>query len=178
MGDEEKLDDMEDEGGGGSESSSSGSTGGLSKIIKILLYVVGGILVVLLVIGISYLVSKYVQEKAYQREQDIVVAPPPPPLASYDLPAFSATTNDPEPHFVKMTIALGYEFNADISQEIIQRTPQMQHQINLILRGKSYEDLDSIEDSIMLAEDIKAHLNSVLISGKIKEIYFKEFIVN
>ena len=106
------------------------------------------------------------------------LAPPPPPLASYDLPAFSSTTNDPEPHFVKMTISLGYEFNADISSEITQRVPQMQHIINVILRGKSYEELDSVEDTLSLSEEIKGNLNSIFSSGKIKEIYFKEFIVN
>ncbi|HOF34735.1 MAG TPA: flagellar basal body-associated FliL family protein [Spirochaetota bacterium] len=178
MSEEDKIDDMEDEGGEGSSSGDKSSSGGLSKIIKILLYVVGGVLLIFLVIGISYLVSKHVQEKNYQREQDVVVAPPPPPLASYDLPAFSSTTNDPEPHFVKMTISLGYEFNADISSEITQRVPQMQHIINVILRGKSYEELDSVEDTLSLSEEIKGNLNSIFSSGKIKEIYFKEFIVN
>ena len=177
MSEEDKIDDMEDEGGESSSSEKS-SSGGLSKIIKILLYVVGAVLLIFLVIGISYLVAKYVQEKSFQRDQDVVVAPPPPALASYDLPQFSVTTNDPEPHFVKMTIALGYDFNADISSEITQRVPQMQHIINIILRGKSYEDLDSVEDSISLTEEIKGNINSILASGKIKEVYLKEFIVN
>ena len=43
---------------------------------------------------------------------------------------------------------------------------------------KKYEDLDSVSDAVALAEEIKAHINVILISGKIKEVYFKELVVN
>ena len=172
---EEKLDDMDE---GATEAASAPASGSLSKIIKILLYVVGAVVLILLVIGISYLVSKHVQEKQYQQDQDVVVAPAPAPLASYDLPAFSATTSDPEPRFLKMTIAVAYDFNSELSSEITQRVPQMQHIINIILGSKGFDDLDSESDKIMLCEEIKAHINSTLISGKIKEIYLKEYILN
>ena len=49
------------------------------------------------------------QEQKYVREQAIIVAPPPPPLSHFDLPSFSASTNDTEPHFIKLTVSLGYE---------------------------------------------------------------------
>lgn len=149
-----------------------------SKIIKILLYVVGLILLVFIVFGISYLVSTYVQEKRYEREQDIVVAPPPPPLSHFDLPSFSVTTKDIEPHFAKITVSLGYEENVGLNAELVKRTVQIQHIVNIILRGKKYEDLDSVEDTINLSEEIKAHINVILVSGKIKEVYFREFVVN
>jgi flagellar basal body-associated protein FliL len=149
-----------------------------SKIIKILLYVVGLILLIFIVFGISYLVSTYVQEKRYEREQDIVVAPPPPPLSHFDLPSFSVTTKDVEPHFAKITVSLGYEENVGLNAELVKRTVQIQHIVNIILRGKKYEDLDSVEDTINLSEEIKAHINVILVSGKIKEVYFREFVVN
>jgi flagellar FliL protein len=149
-----------------------------SKIIKILLYVVGLILLIFIVFGISYLVSTYVQEKRYEREQDIVVAPPPPPLSHFDLPSFSVTTKDVEPHFAKITVSLGYEENVGLNAELVKRTVQIQHIVNIILRGKKYEDLDSVEDTINLSEEIKAHINVILVSGKIREVYFREFVVN
>lgn len=149
-----------------------------SKIIKILLYVVGLILLVFIVFGISYLVSTYVQEKRYEREQDIVVAPPPPPLSHFDLPSFSVTTKDIEPHFAKITVSLGYEENVGLNAELVKRTVQIQHIVNIILRGKKYEDLDSVQDTINLSEEIKAHINVILVSGKIREVYFREFVVN
>lgn len=183
MGDEERMDDIEDEGAVSDVEPGAGGGGGggssdVSKIIKILIYIVGGILVVFLVVGISFLVSKYVQEKSYQQEQDIVVAPPPPPLARFELPSFAVTTKDEEPHFAKITVVLAYEDNIELNTELVKRTAQIQHTINLILRGKFFSDLKTLEGSIELAEDIKAHINSVLITGKVKEIYFTEFVVN
>ncbi len=176
MGDEERIDELEEEEGA-AEAQPAGTTD-TSKIIKILLFAVGGILVVFLVFGISYLVSKYVQEKQFQRSEDIVVAPPPAPLSHFDLPSFAITTRDEEPHFAKITLSLGYEDNVELNTELVRRTVQMQHLVNIILKGKRYNDLNSVEDTIELSEDIKSHINAILITGKIKDIYFREFVVN
>jgi flagellar basal body-associated protein FliL len=179
MGEEDRVvDEVEEEEGAAAKAEEAKPRADVSKIIKILLYVVGAVLLVFLMIGISYLVTKYMQEKKYEREQDIVVAPPPPPLAHFDLPAFSSTTKDTEPHFAKITVSLGYEANPEMNQELVQRTVQLQHIINIILRSKSYEDMDTVEDIINLSEEIKAHVNVILIAGKINEVYFKEFVVN
>jgi len=175
MADEDDLNEETEEGEAAPEEKSQS---GASKIVKILLYVVGGILLIFLIVGISFLVSRYVQERSYQKEQDIVVAPPPPPLSHFSLPDFAIATKDAEPHFAKISIALAYEDSVELNTELVKRTVQMQHLINIILRGKRFEDLDSVEDTIGLAEEIKAHLNVILISGKIKEVYFKEFVVN
>ncbi len=94
------------------------------------------------------------------------------------MPSFSITTNDPEPHFAKITISLGYEENVELNAELVQRTPEMQHVVNILLRDKSYEDLNSVYDTVNLAEEIKAHINVLLLKGKIKEVYFREFVVN
>jgi flagellar FliL protein len=181
MGDEEKIvDNIEDEQEEEKEAKPDkiDVRAATSKIIKILLYVVGAVLIVFMVIGISYLVSKYVQEQKYSREQDIVVAPPPPPLAHYDLPSFSVTTKDAEPHFAKISVSLGYETNVELNSELGSRSVQIQHIINILLRSKSFDDLATVEGTINLAEEIKAHINVILISGKVKEVYFKEFVVN
>ncbi|PKL35500.1 MAG: endoflagellar basal body-associated protein [Spirochaetae bacterium HGW-Spirochaetae-1] len=175
MGDDERDDIIEEEGAAPEEPAGSGAT---SKIVKILLYVAGGILLIVLVTGISYLVSKNVQESNYEKSQDIVAAPPPPPLNTYELPSFSKTTADTEPHFIKMQISLAYEMNVELNNELVNRKDEIQHIINILLQGKKYEDLDSVSDAVELAEEIKAHINVRLISGKIKEVYFKEFVVN
>ncbi|MCX8122830.1 MAG: flagellar basal body-associated FliL family protein [Spirochaetes bacterium] len=178
MGDEERVNVEEIEEQEKPEEAKAAGAFETSRIIKILLYVAGAILSIFIIIGISYLVAKYVQEQRYQREQDIVLAPPPPPLAHFDMPSFSITTNDPEPHFAKITISLGYEENVELNAELVQRTPQMQHVVNILLRDKSYEELNSVEDTVNLAEEIKAHINVLLLKGKIKEVYFREFVVN
>jgi len=128
--------------------------------------------------GISYLVSRSVQESKYAQSNDIISAPPPEPLATYDLPSFSKTTSDAEPHFIKMTISLAYNPDPALNSELEDKKDDFQHIINLLVQGKTYEELNSTSGSITLAEEIKAHINMMLISGKIKEIYFKEFVVN
>ena len=178
MGDEERVNVEEVEEQEKPEEAKAGGVFETSRIIKILLYIAGVILSFFIIIGISYLVAKYVQEQRYQRDQDIVLAPPPPPLAHFDVPSFSVTTNDPEPHFAKITVSLGYEENVELNAELVQRTPELQHVINILLRDKSYEELNSVEDTVNLSEEIKAHINVLLLKGKIKEVWFREFVVN
>ena len=177
MGDDERDDIIEEEESGGRGGEPSGPAEA-SKIVKILLYVAGGVLLIVMITGISFLVSKNVQESAYERSQDIVAAPPPPPLNTYELPAFAKTTADAEPHFVKMQISLAYDMSVELNNELVRRKDEIQHIINILMQGKRYEDLDSVSDAVELAEEIKAHINVRLISGKIKEVYFKEFVVN
>ncbi len=176
MGDEERDDLMEDEeSGAGPEPSGSAET---SKIVKILLYVAGGILLLVMTTGVSFLVAKKVQESSYEKSQDIVAAPPPPPMHTYELPAFSKTTADAEPHFIKMQISLAYEMSVELNNELVRRKDEIQHIVNVLLQGKKYEELNSVSDAVELAEEIKAHINVRLITGKIKEVYFKELVVN
>lgn len=110
--------------------------------------------------------------------QYLIVAPPPPPLAIYDLPTFSVTTKDAEPHFAKITMSFGYEVNDKLKAELERRTTKIQHMIYILLSDKKYQEINSIEGSIALAEEIKAQINIILRSGRVKEVYFKEFLIN
>jgi flagellar basal body-associated protein FliL len=178
MGEEEKEEIIQEEEEEAPKEEAGSKRFEASKIIKVLLYFVGAILLVVLVTGISYLVSKYVQESTYQSRQDIVAAPPPPPLASFELPDISKSTADVEPHFIKMKISLAYEQNVELNNELVQRRDQILHIVNIIMQGKKYEELNSVSNTVALAEEIKAHVNVVLIAGKIKEVYFKELVLN
>lgn len=110
--------------------------------------------------------------------QDIIAEPPSDPLSTFELPTFSTTLADEEPHFLKMTIVLGYEDSPELKKELTQRKQEIRHIINILLQNKKHADLDTVSDAIDFSEEIKSHINSRLMSGKIKEIYFKEFILN
>ena len=118
------------------------------------------------------------QKKSDGKDMDIDIAPPPPPLIAFDLPPISVTLNEEEHHFVKMSIALGYEKNDELTAELIMRKDEMIHIINILLHGKTFNELNSVSGAVNLSEEIKAHVNVLLKTGKIKEIYFKEFTVN
>lgn len=110
--------------------------------------------------------------------EDIIAAGPPDPLSTFELPPFITTLADEEPRFLKMTIVLGYEDSPELKKELTQRKQEIRHIINILLQNKKYADLDTVSDAIDFSEEIKSHINSRLMSGKIKEIYFKEFIIN
>jgi flagellar basal body-associated protein FliL len=117
-------------------------------------------------------------EKRYADNTDIIAAPAPPPLNTFELPDFSKPTADAEPHFFKMQISLGYEANMELNNELINRRDEMLHTINILLLGKKYEDLNSVTGAVELCEEIKAAINLRLSSGKVKEIYLKDFVLN
>ena len=176
MGDEERDDLIEDEDEGGEQAQPSSAEA--SKIVKILLYVAGGILAIVLVAGISYLISKMVQESSYQKRQDMVAAQPAPPLKIFKMESFSKTTNDAEPHFIKLTLSLGYKDNMELQNELINRKVQIRDIINTILHAKKHEELKTIISEMELKDEIRNHINMILVKGKVEEIYFAEFIIN
>jgi len=68
--------------------------------------------------------------------------------------------------------------NKALSGELAQRAPQLRNIINLILAGKTKEELSTQQGQLELREEIKASINHVLSEGKVEEVYFSEFIVN
>ncbi len=181
MGDDEKLtnevEEVEEEKGGAA--AESAPRAGASRIVKILLWVVGVVLLAAAMFGISWLVANYVEERRGQTEEGRLIAPPPLPKLHFDLPSFSVSTCDTEPHFAKVTVSLGYsEDNLNLNQELVKRSMEMRHIINLLLGSKKYEEIDTIEDRIALTEEIKAHINVILRDGRIEDVYFTEFVVS
>lgn len=65
-----------------------------------------------------------------------------------------------------------------VQEEIEKRKPQVRDYIILILSSKTYDQVASREGKDALREEIKDTLNSFLSKGKIKRVYFTEFILN
>jgi flagellar FliL protein len=154
---------------------------GVNRIIKILIYVALGLVGIIIMSIISYYVAKYATAQQYKEVSSIAVVKPPPPLEVYNFTEdFRVNTADKEEtHFIKLKLSLGFEQgNKALSTELAQRTPQLRNIINLILAGKTKEELSTIEGQLELREEIKASINHVLSEGKIEEVYFSEFIVN
>lgn len=175
MVDDERDDILDDEE---SEGSAVGESRGPSKIVKILLFVASGIFLIVVITAISYFVSKVMTERSYKKATEIVAAPVPAPLNTFELPEFAKPTADAEPHFFKMQISLGYEASAEFTTELIRRRDEMLHTINILLLGKKFEDLNSVTGAVELCEEIKAAINLRLTTGKVKEVYLKDFTLN
>ncbi len=68
--------------------------------------------------------------------------------------------------------------NPKLADEIAKRNPQIRDYINMILSTKTYEEISTQEGKNNLKTEIRDTLNSFLVQGKIKKIYFTEFIYN
>ncbi len=177
MAEEELLDDEHDD----DLLAGAPIAGARSKLITILLWIAGAIVAVLLMVLISYLIAKKVKTDAYREEQNIVIAPAPPPLGTYRFQKeFRINTADTdESHFIQLTLAFGYDMNnKQLESELIQRSAQMMHIINIILGGKKKEELMTPMQKLNLAEEIKSQVNMIFSKGKIEEVYFEELIVS
>ncbi len=175
---EEEL--MEDEGQE-DEGYQPTAASGLNKVVKIMIYVALGAVGLVLMAVIAYYVASYAAARQYKEVASIAVVKPPPPLESFRFAdEFRVNTADQgEPHFIKLRLSLGFEQGqAALSAELAQRTPQLRDIINLILAGKTREELSTVQNQLELREEIKASINHILSEGKVISVYFDEFIVN
>jgi flagellar protein FliL len=75
---------------------------------------------------------------------------------------------------VKMDLELSDE---KVVPELEKRLPQLKDTILTTLCSKTYEEIGTLEGKMQLRMEIMARLNQYLKSGKIKNIYFTDFIV-
>jgi len=174
---DDDLDEGQEDGGGYQPSAATG----LNRVVKILIYVALGAVGVIVMSVIAYYVARFASAQQYKEVASIAVVKPPQPLESFNFSEdFRVNTNDRgESHFIKLKLSLGFEMgNKALSAELAQRMPQLRNIINLILAGKSRDELTTIQGQLELREEIKASINHVLSEGKVEEVYFSEFIVN
>lgn len=80
------------------------------------------------------------------------------------------------PHYVKasLTVELSSE---DVQPEVEQRMPQVRDAVLLLISNKTYEELQDLQGKRQLKGELTSKLNSFLQTGKIKAIYFTNFVV-
>ncbi len=81
-----------------------------------------------------------------------------------------------ETRFLKTTLTLELE-NEDLQEEITKRMPQIRDTILLLLSSKHFSDIRSFDGKYILREEILDQLNGILVTGRIKNVYFTEFVV-
>jgi flagellar FliL protein len=64
-----------------------------------------------------------------------------------------------------------------VQEEISKRIPQFRDAIISILRVKTKEEIDEKEGKDLIRKEIINTVNNFLISGKIKNIYFQDFVI-
>lgn len=88
-----------------------------------------------------------------------------------------ATSPGMPPRFARVVIAV--ELPSDeASQELTQKMPQVRNAVIDLFNSKRPADLQSGEGRNYLKEEIRNALNSFLVSGKVKGIYFSNFSIS
>ncbi len=79
-------------------------------------------------------------------------------------------------HYVKasLTVELSSEKTAE---EVTMRMPQMRDAILLLLGNKTYEELQDLQGKRQLKAELMNKINSFLQTGKVKSVYFTNFVV-
>jgi flagellar FliL protein len=61
--------------------------------------------------------------------------------------------------------------------EVNQRMPQIKDAILLLIGNKTFHELNDLQGKIQLRAELINKINSILLKGKVKRIYFTDFVV-
>lgn len=80
------------------------------------------------------------------------------------------------PHYVKASITVELT-NPEVKAEVEKRMPQMRDAILLLIGNKTYEELQDLQGKKQLKTELTSKINSFLKTGKVKAVYFTNFVV-
>lgn len=79
-------------------------------------------------------------------------------------------------HYVKASLTLELS-NEAAKEETTQRMPQIRDAILLLVGNKTFEELQDLQGKKQLKAEMSSKINAVLKSGKVKNIFFTDFVV-
>ncbi len=79
-------------------------------------------------------------------------------------------------HYVKASLTLELS-NEEVIEETNQRMPQIRDAILLLIGNKTFEELQDLQGKKQVKAELKSKINSFLKSGKVKNIYLTDFVV-
>lgn len=88
-----------------------------------------------------------------------------------------ATVGSARPKFARVNISLEVP-TADTEGEVQQKMPQVRNVIIDLFNSKKPADLATAEGRNFIREEIRSALNSFLVTGKVKEVFFTNFVLS
>ncbi len=150
------------------------------RMIRMLLFVAGALVLIVISGTIAYVVAKKVGTPPAPDKESPQQKVKQKPLSYFGLESFSVNTSDTdEPHFLKVTLQLGYEQGTtnELQTELNSRRAQLRDIIISVLGSKRYNDLNTQDKRNDLKEEIKRKINDVLINGEVHQVAFTEFVL-
>ncbi|MDY0212624.1 MAG: flagellar basal body-associated FliL family protein [Desulfuromonadaceae bacterium] len=81
-----------------------------------------------------------------------------------------------ETRYLKAAITIELH-NPETAAEVVERMAQIRDAILLLIGNKTFAELSDLQGKLQLRAEIIARLNKILVKGKVKGIYFTEFVV-
>ncbi len=79
-------------------------------------------------------------------------------------------------HYVKASLTLELD-KEDVVEETNKRMPQIRDAILLLVGNKTFEELHDLQGKKQLKAELVSKINSFLQGGRVKAIYFTDFVV-
>lgn len=95
----------------------------------------------------------------------------------FDLDTFIVNLlGDSGRRYLKVTVKL--ELSTDrLKEEIVQKMPEIQDNMLVLLSSKSYEDIADVSGKIRLRAEIMNRINTTLTTGEVHKVFFTEFVI-
>ncbi|MFK5926677.1 MAG: flagellar basal body-associated FliL family protein [Desulfuromusa sp.] len=156
----------EEEGGGGSKMK-------LIIIIVVVLILLGGAAG-----GYFFFMGSNEEEKISPEQEQAELekqAKQVGPMVSIDSFIVNISDNE-ESRYLKAAITLEVD-SEEASLELNARMPQLKDSILLLIGNKTFSELSDLQGKIQLRAELINKINSILLKGKVKRIYFTDFVV-
>lgn len=158
-----------------------GSEEGASKKKRIII-IAAAVVLLLIICGAAFFFLRPAPEPEGEADPGLDV-PVPEITVSQEIgpmvPIKEFVTNiisEDDSHFVKASLTL--ELNKEEAlEEANKRMPQIQDAIISLVGNKTFEELQDLQGKKQLKSELKSRINSFLQSGKVKAIYFTDFVV-
>ena len=96
---------------------------------------------------------------------------------TFPLDTFVVNLNDPGgKRYLKTKIELEY-VDELLGDELKQRLPQLRDVILLLLSSKGLDEIQGVEGKISLRREMIQRINQTLKAGKVRNIYFTQFVI-
>ena len=100
-----------------------------------------------------------------------------PTSQAFTMETFVVNLNDSGgKRYLKTNIELEYA-TAEAGEELKQRLPQLRDLILLLLSSKSLDDIQTVDGKIALRLELIQRINQILTTGKIRNLYFTQFVI-
>ncbi len=181
--DMDRMDDDEEESG-----EAQPERKGFGKLLaKILIFVAFGVVAIIVIIVINVIMIKSMTKTKKQvvdtRSYDPSFRPRTSPLMSRKLKPFRVNldiTDEANTQvFVQCEISLAYDgTNTALTTELVSRDDQIRSRINFIIASKRYDEINTaFKRENYLNREILNEINSLLMNGRVREIYITQFTI-